>query len=272
MLKTDMNGNRKIIAGLELLEKTAAGLLQQILDVLQVKIPLTVLLTCVLNQNTGNTIRDIREIVSKVIQSLHMDIEGFDNFVRIYHRDYNDCLHQKAEVMKKPIVFKYGTCYKCRNAIHGDESCRSFVCGHIYHSRCSKEYCTYCEKLKTIKYLEVCMFILYDLQIEKHELLPFTKKEEPENVEKTDDSSILDKWNSYKAVRSEQNSGTLFAIYDGMNGNRAKFTKLLEPPPIFSSVPELPTVDAEMLVGDPQIGSLPIKPSMRGECVLLPNQ
>ena len=143
-----MNGNRKIIAGLEMLEKTAAGLLQQVLDILQSKIPLAVLLSCVLNQNSGNTIRDISGIVTKVIQSLQMDIEGFDNFVRIYRGDYNECLHQKVELMKQPVVIRYKTCFTCGKVVQPDEESRVFPCGHIYHEKCSEEICSYCKTSK----------------------------------------------------------------------------------------------------------------------------
>ena len=149
-LKTNMNGNRKIIAGLELLESTSAGLLQQILDTLQSKIPLATLLTSVLNQNSGNTVRDINGIVTKVIHSLQMDIEGFDNFVRIYKRDYNDCLHQKADLIKQPLLFKYSTCFGCKEGIGKNDQCRCFTCGHIYHTSCCEDHCLYCEKVKTM--------------------------------------------------------------------------------------------------------------------------
>ena len=160
-LKTDMNGNRKIIAGLELLEKTAAGLLQQVLDTLQVKIPLAVLLSSVLNQNSGNTIRDISGIVTKVIQSLQMDIEGFENFVHIYRGDYNECLHQKVELMKHGTVIQYETCFGCGGELAGEE-CRVFVCGHVYHTRCCQNTCSYCETVKSLSVRKVCFFVVFD--------------------------------------------------------------------------------------------------------------
>ena len=156
-----MSGNRKIIAGLELLERTASSLLQQMLDSLQVKIPLAVLLTCVLNQNTGNTVHDISGIVSKVIRSLQMDIEGYDKFVRIYRRDYNECLHQKAEIIKQPFLFQFSTCAACKQSFQEGENCRAFNCGHMYHVCCCEATCSLCEKLQNtnVKRVEInfCM-------------------------------------------------------------------------------------------------------------------
>ena len=94
-VKVELNANRKIVAGLELLEKTAGNLLQELFDRLQSRIPLAVLLACVLNRNSGNTIRDVSNIINKVILSLQMDIESYANFVRIYRGDYNESLHPR---------------------------------------------------------------------------------------------------------------------------------------------------------------------------------
>lgn len=136
-VKVELNANRKIVAGLELLEKTAGNLLQELFDRLQARIPLAVLLSCVLNQNSGNTIRDVSNIINKVILSLQMDIESYSNFVRIYRGDYNESLHQKVEAMKRPLVGRFASCALCgADFLPENEAISVFACGHSFHARC----------------------------------------------------------------------------------------------------------------------------------------
>ena len=145
-----MNGNRKIIAGLELLESNASNVLQQVLDSLQIKVPQVVLLTYVLNQNSGNTVHDISDIVSKVIENLQMEIDGYDKYMHIYRRDYNECLHQKAALIRQPFLFQFSHCFACKGPIVEGEDCRAFVCGHVYHTMCSEGQCSHCAKLQAM--------------------------------------------------------------------------------------------------------------------------
>lgn len=105
----------------------------------------------------------------------------------------------------------------------------------------------------------------------KHEYLHILKKNDTTEMKSSSSQSEVERWRHFKGIRNEQNSGTLYSIYDSMNGNVHEFSKLLEPPSLFSSIPEFPDIDPDMLLVEPQIGSLPIKPSMKGECVLLPN-
>ena len=148
-VKIELNANRKIVAGLELLEKTAGNLLQQLFDNLQGKIPLPVLLSCVLNQNTGNTIRDVSHTINKVILSLQMDIESYSNFVRIYRGDYNETLHQIVEGMKRPFLGRFSTCAVCNESLTGKgEMVVIFACGHSFHKRCVGEVCPICREGK----------------------------------------------------------------------------------------------------------------------------
>ena len=136
-VKVELNANRKIVAGLELLERTAGNLLQELFDRLQARIPLAVLLACVLNRNSGNTIRDVSHIINKVILSLQMDIESYANFVRIYRGDYNESLHQKVEQMKRPLVGRFACCAACgADFAPENEGILVFACGHSFHARC----------------------------------------------------------------------------------------------------------------------------------------
>lgn len=99
--------------------------------------------------------------------------------------------------------------------------------------------------------------------------MPISKKDCHE--EETVTATPLERWQHYRQARNEQNNGTMFSIYNTMYGNKHAFTTMLEVPSIFSPIVELPDTNPDMLVSAPQAGSLPIKPYMKGECVLLPN-
>ena len=105
----------------------------------------------------------------------------------------------------------------------------------------------------------------------KHELLPIHKRADMNEVKIKKQLSEVERWREFKKKREEVQNGTLCAIYDNMNGHTHAFLKLLEPPALFSSMPDFPDIAPEMLLSEPQIGSLPIKPSMKGDCILLPN-
>ena len=83
--------------------------------------------------------------------------------------------------------------------------------------------------------------------------------------------SPIERWKKVRNARREQEEGSLYSIYNTMYENRSKFVGLMKVPSTFSSHTELPDVSADLLVGEPQVGSLPVAPYMKGECVLLPN-
>ena len=238
-LKIDMAGNRKIIAGLDLLERNAAKELQRLLDSLQMKIPLPYLLSFVLNQNSGNTIKDVSGIINKVISSLQMDIKSFSNFVRIYRGDYNNCLHQKVDAMKLPLLVRSRICYSCGNTIADDEEMVVFRCGHVFQRACLKvEYCSVCEEEKNESERKTGIVSI------EHKLLQLEGKKEEEVKE----VSLKERF-----------------------CNKQSFLKLMEPPAMFSSIPQFPDADPESLIPEPVPGNLPVKPYAKGECVLLMN-
>ena len=261
-LKIEMAGNRKIIAGLDLLERNAAKELQRLLDSLQVKIPLPYLLSFVLNQNSGNTIKDVSGIINKVISSLQMDIKSFTNFVRIYRSDYNNCLHQKVDAMKLPLLVKSRICYSCGSTIADDEEMVVFRCGHVFHKACLKvEYCFVCEEEKNESERKSGIVGI------ESKLLQVEGKKEEERKE----VSLKERLDHYRSIHKEEKEGNLTSIYSRMNGNKQAFLKLMEPPAMFSSIPQFPDVDPASLIPDPLPGNLPVKPYTKGECVLLMN-
>ena len=81
----------------------------------------------------------------------------------------------------------------------------------------------------------------------------------------------MERWKLFKQNQKETESGSLFRIYERLNGNNQQILKLLEPPALFSSIPEFPDVDPNQLIETPQPGNLPIKPLSKGECILLLN-
>lgn len=260
-LKIEMAGNRKIIAGLDLLERNAANALQRLLDCLQLKISLPYLLSFVLSQNSGNTIKDVSGIINKVMNSLQMDIKGFTNFVRIYRGDYNECLHQKVEEMRRPVRVRSCVCFSCGEIITDDDEMCAFQCGHVFHRRClKKEHCVVCEDVNDEKRKAGIVGI-------EHKLLPaeYEKKESAEVV------SPQDRLANYRMMRKEAREGNLTAIYSKMNCNKQQFLRLMEPPALFSSAPQFPDVDPSFLIPSPNPGNLPVKPNAKGECVLLMN-
>lgn len=136
-VKAELSANRSLVAGLELLEKTAGNLLQELFERLQTRVPLAVLLACVLNRNSGSTIRDVSRIVNKVILSLQMDIDSYSNFVRIYRGDYNESLHQKVRAMKRPLLERFASCALCGDDFAAQNAAICvFACGHSFHAAC----------------------------------------------------------------------------------------------------------------------------------------
>ena len=302
-VKVELNANRKIVAGLELLEKTAGNLLQELFDRLQSRIPLAVLLSCVLNQNSGNTIRDVSNTINKVILSLQMDIESYSNFVRIYRGDYNESLHQKVEAMKRPLVGRFASCAMCGGDFSPEnEAISVFSCGHSFHRRCldggnsgnsgnsGNGECPICRGKREEVRKKVGLAGESDWQTVKQRILPESRAaamsmagdaktneagiagiagETGETDEEKKAGDEATRWREFKKKRREKEESSLLFIFDKMGGNQQQLIKLLEPPSLFSAVPEFPDMDPQYLIETPQPGSLPIKPNSKGECVLL---
>ena len=292
-VKVELNANRKIVAGLELLEKTAGNLLQELFDRLQSRIPLAVLLACVLNRNSGNTIRDVSNIINKVILSLQMDIESYANFVRIYRGDYNESLHQKVEEMKRPLVGRFASCAACgADFVPENEGIFVFVCGHSFHAHCldrgnrgngetgETEECPICRGKREEVRKKVGLAGKNERQTVKQRFLPETAgmeagegeaktAAEKEAASEAKDEDVTARWREFRGKRREKEEGSLLAIFEQMGGNQQQMMELLEPPSLFSAAPDFPDIDPQYLIETPQPGSLPIKPNSKGECVLL---
>ena len=101
--------------------------------------------------------------------------------------------------------------------------------------------------------------------------MPLEKQEAAAEAKDSTELSAVERWKKYRNVKREQEDGSLYSIYNTMYDNRAKFVGLMKVPSVFSPHTELPDVSVDLLVGEPQVGSLPVAPYMKGECVLLPN-
>ena len=101
----------------------------------------------------------------------------------------------------------------------------------------------------------------------EHKLLRLEGKKEEEVKE----VSLKERFNHYRSICKEEKEGSLTSIYCRMNCNKQSFLKLMEPPAMFSSIPQFPDVDPESLIPEPVPGNLPVKPYAKGECVLLMN-
>ena len=108
------------------------------------------------------------------------------------------------------------------------------------------------------------------MQIVRLQFLPF---EEEEKVEQTREEprEPAERWKMYKEMREEKESGSLYEANERFYANTQQFLKLLEPPALFSSVPDFPDIAPELLIQEPVPNSLPVKPESRGECLVLLN-
>lgn len=156
-MKIELNGNRKVIAGLELCEEVCGSELQHILEVLQGIIPVSILLGCVLERNANSTVKDLSGIVNKVLGTLQSDVKNYANYVRIFRGDYNSVLQEKMAELKRPVKARYGVCSVCGLSVLESDSVRVFACGHVAHeSCCQHDGCEICdqqsETVKKVKY------------------------------------------------------------------------------------------------------------------------
>ena len=126
-MKIELNGNRKVIAGLELCEEVCGSELQHILEVLQGIIPVSVLLGCVLERNANSTVKDLSGIVNKVLGTLQSDVKNYANFVSIFRGDYNTVLQLKVSELKRPVKARYCVCGVCGRTVSEQESVRVFA-------------------------------------------------------------------------------------------------------------------------------------------------
>lgn len=136
VMKTELNANKKVIASLELCEQECGNELQRVLDLLQRKIPLSVLLECVLDRNANSTVKDLSGIINKVINTLQSEIKNYTHFVSIYRGDYNHALQKKVAAMKRPVKARFSVCVECGEVVVEGDSLRVFTCGHICHATC----------------------------------------------------------------------------------------------------------------------------------------
>ena len=135
-MKTELNANKKMLASLEMCERECGKELQKVLDFLQQRIPLSVLLECVLERNANSTVKDLSGIINNVISTLQAEIKNYHHFVNIYRGDYNTALGRKVAVMKNPVKARFGVCVNCGDVIKEGEECRVYNCGHLCHLAC----------------------------------------------------------------------------------------------------------------------------------------
>ena len=262
-MKIELNGNRKVIAGLELSEEVCGSDLQHILELLQGIIPVSILLECVLDRNANSTVKDLSGIVNKVLGTLQSDVKNYSNFVSIFRGDYNTVLQLKVAEMKRPVKAKYSVCSVCGQTVSENESIRVFACGHIAHeSCCQSDNCDICnQQSETVK--KVRVVCRNHKKAVRMEMLPteprFTSQEQILEV-----PDAQTRWRSWVHTKEEKQKASLVSVYQQQ---RTRFMKLLEPPALFSAMPTF-TDSGETFT--PEAGLLPIRPEYKGDCILLP--
>ena len=148
-LKTELGGSRKLLAAFRLAETSESAALQRLLERLQTAVPLTSLLTAVLERNASSTVRDVGGIVERVFGALRGDEKKLTAFTRIFRRDLARTEQVKRSRMKRPVKGLFADCCVCGGKMDG-ETAVVFSCGHVAHQHCNRGKCALCAQTDSL--------------------------------------------------------------------------------------------------------------------------